>query len=179
MPYNAIIKPLLLREVSASDFSYPVVAACVLLAALGVLTGLDPQMGEVPLPNRMIMGLVTTAAAFAVITLFMRWWLKRGQRWQGEGPLFRLIVAASAIDLLTGGLTALGVPGLFILPLFLYSIWVAAHAMESAFGVSLRYSIAGILLSFIPIMLAVMGVSALLMFVGVLPMPTVPPVYTP
>lgn len=179
MPYNAIIKPLLLREVSASDFSYPVAAACVLLAAQGVITGLDPQMGGVPLLNRMIFGLVTTAAVFAIITFFMRWWLKRGQRWNGDGPLFRLIVAASAIDLFTGGLTALGVPGLFILPLFLYSIWVAAQAMGSAFGVSLRYSIAGILLSFIPIMLAVMGMSALLMFVGILPVPATPPGYTP
>jgi small-conductance mechanosensitive channel len=75
----------------------------------------------------------------------------------GQGNLFNLIAASWFIaSLLSAGLIALGVPPLLTLPLWLYSVWVGANALSGAIPrASLGYSIAGIVISLIPAMLAI------------------------
>lgn len=65
------------------------------------------------------------------------------------------------VDLLGIGLTAMGVPLLLTLLLWLYSVWVGANALSSAIPKpSLGYSIGGIAIGLIPAMLVTMIVFA-------------------
>lgn len=123
------------------------------------------------------MGLVSTWIAFLVIVGVLRWWMKRGGRWDGQGDLFNLVAASWLVaDALGAGLTALGVPYLLTLPLWLYSGWVGANALSGAIPkASLGYSIGGIAIGLIPAMLAAGVVFAVLGIVlamlGVVPPP--------
>lgn len=148
-----------------TDYAWPFWQSAALLMFIGILTGLDPATTAMfSAPTWSVMsGLVMIAVSFPVMVAFLRWWLKRGERWDGQGQLFNLIVAASAIDVLGAGLTALGVPPLLTMPIFLYAIWVGANAIEGACNVSLRYAIGGVVLSMLPAMIVIM-VSSGVMF---------------
>ncbi|WP_265305047.1 hypothetical protein [Verminephrobacter eiseniae] len=113
------------------------------------------------------MGLVTTWVAFPIIVAVLRWWLKRGGRWDGQGDLFNLVAASWLVaDTLGAGLTALGVPPLLTLPLWLYSVWVGAQAIEGAIPqASLGYCIAGIAIGLLP---AIVAAGSMFALVGVL-----------
>lgn len=178
---NAIIKPLFLKEdITWDDFSYPPVLAWLLLLVLGVLVGLDPSMSaQMPLPLWLAVtfGVVLMLASYPVITLFMRWWMGR-KGCDGQGRMFRLIMAVSAIGIPASLLVVLGVPALFTLPLWLYSIWVAAHALEQVCKVSIGYAIGGIILSIIPTIVVSMVVGGAFAFaasaLGFMPLPEMP-----
>lgn len=178
---NAIIKPLFLKEnITWDDFSYPPVLAWLLLVVLGVLVGLDPNMSaQMPLPLWLAVafGVVLMLASYPIITLFIRWWMGR-KGCDGKGRMFRLIMAVSAIGIPATLLTIAGIPPLFTLPLWLYSLWVAAHALEQVCDISIGYVIGGILLSFIPAILVSGFVGAVFAGVagalGLLPMPEMP-----
>ncbi len=178
---NAIIKPLLLKEnITWDDFSYPPVLAWLLLVILGVLVGLDPSMSaQMPLPLWLAaaFGVVLMLVGYPVMTLFMRWWMGR-KGCDGQGRMFRLIMAVSAIGVPASLLVVFGIPVLFTLPLWLYSIWVAAHAFEQVCEVSIGYAIGGILLSMVPTIVVSMVVGAVFAGVagvlGLLPMPEMP-----
>lgn len=150
-----------------ADFEWPFWQSAVLLLIIAVVTGFDPvtaAMFSSPV-WAIVMSIAMMAISFPVLVAFMRWWLKRDGRWNGQGALFNLVVAASAIDVLGAGLTALGVPPLFTLPIFLYSIWIGANALAGACNVSLRYALGGVVLSLIPLMLAVMVSSVVMLTV--------------
>ena len=66
---------------------------------------------------------------------FIKWWLRRGGRWDGQGPLFNLLVASWLVaDLLYYGLSSLDVPWEWLIPLDLYSVMAnsACNARRSA-----------------------------------------------
>lgn len=89
---------------------------------------------------------------------FLRWWLKRVGRWDGNGDLFNLVVTSSLVaDALCIGLMLLGVPLLLMLPLWLYSLWVCANALSGAVPkVSFGYGIGGIVISQLPVAVIIM-----------------------
>jgi hypothetical protein len=81
-------------------------------------------------------------------------------------------------DTLGAGLTAWGVPYLWTLPLWLYSVWIGANALSGAIPkASFGYSIGGILMGLVPAVLAmfavsiVMGVVMAILFPGPLGLP--------
>lgn len=113
------------------------------------------------------MAILTIRGAFLVGVVFLRWWLKRGGRWDGNGDLFNLVVAASLVsDALCIGLMPFGVPPLLMLPLWLYSLWVCANALSGAVPkVSFGYGIGGIVISQIPVAVIIMLLFAALGFV--------------
>lgn len=163
---NSAISLFLLRELPFSRFDFPRWKAVVAISFIGMLVGLDPNfrtpppgLTDVPLPPlwmALMLGLVLVWVSFVIIVGVMRWWLKRGGRWDGQGNLFNLIASSWLVsNVLGAGLTALGVWPLFTLPLWLYAIWVGAQAMESAIPkASLGYCIAGIIIGLVPAMLA-------------------------
>lgn len=165
---NAILKPLLLKEdITWQDFAYPPLYAWLLLLALGILTGLDPQLQAdtaMPLWANLLLMVISMLVLYPISAWFMRWWMGR-KGCDGQGRMFRLIVAVSAIGLPSALLVVLGVPALFTLPLWLYSIWVAAHALEQVCKVSLGYAVGGILLSIIP---ALAGMIVISMIFGII-----------
>jgi hypothetical protein len=172
----------LLRELPFARFNFPRWQAWAALIVIGLLVGLDPsmrtgtpEMPGMPLPVALVFGVVMLLVGFLVILAFLKWWMKRGGRWDGEGDLFNLVAASWLVaDVLGAGLVALGVPPLFTLPLWLYAVWVGGNALSGAIPkASLGYSIGGIVLSLIPAMLAIAvigGVFGMLMaMTGLIP----------
>ncbi len=174
----------LLRELPFSRFDFPRWQSVLVVTLIGLLIGLDPSLRAVPPempvpPLWLTLGtaVLSTWAGFLVIVGMLRWWMKRDGRWDGQGDLFNLVAASWLIaDVLGAGLTALGVPPLFTLPLWLYSVWVGANALSGAIPkASLGYSIGGIVIGLILAMLAagvvfaVMGI--VLAMLGVVPPP--------
>lgn len=163
---KSAISLFLLRELPFSHFDFPRWQAILGISLIGLLVGLDPSlrtppldlpdMAAPPLWAALLLGLVLVWVSFVIIVGIMRWWLKRGGRWDGKGHLFNLIASSWLVsNVLGAGLTALGVWPLFTLPLWLYAIWVGAQAMESAIlKASLAYCIAGIVIGLVPAMLA-------------------------
>ena len=173
----------ILRELPFSRFDFPRWQSVLDISLIGLLVGLDPSMRaappDMPAPPlwlAVVMGLVTAWVAFLVILGVLAWWLKRGGRWDGQGSLFNLVAASWLVaDVLGAGLTALGVPHLLTLPLWLYSVWVGANALSGAIPkVSLGYAIGGIVIGFIPAMLAV-GVLFALLDTGLAMLGVAPP----
>jgi len=152
----------LLRELPFSRFDFPRWQSILAVTLIGILAGLDPglragtpQMPGMPLWLAIPFMVLSVWAAFLVIVGVLRWWLKRGGRWDGQGDLFNLVAASWLVtDTLGAGLVALGVPHLLTLPLWLYSVWVGANALAGAIPkASLGYSIGGILIGLIPALL--------------------------
>jgi len=172
----------LLRELPFARFDFPRWQAWATLIVIGHLVGLDPsmragtpEMPGMPLPVALAFNVTLILLCFPLIVLFLKWWMKRGGRWDGEGDLFNLVAASwLVVDGLGAGLIALGVPHLITLPLWLYAVWVGGNALSGAIPrASLGYSIAGIVLSLIPAMLAIAvigGVFGMLMaMTGLIP----------
>ena len=106
-------------------------------------------------------------AAALVYLPVLRWWMQRGQRWDGQGALFNLIAATWLVgSVLAGCLVALGVPHLLLLPLYVYSLWVGGNALSGAIPkASLGYSIAGILIGMVPAMLLTAVITGLALLI--------------
>ena len=163
---NHLIPPafslFFLRELPFSRFDFPRWQSVLAVTLIGVLAGLDPglrantpEMPGMPLWVTIPSIVLSVWVAFLIILGVLAWWLKRGQRWDGQGDLFNLVAASWLVaDVLVAGLTALGVPGPLTLPLWLYSVWVGANALSGAIPkVSLGYAIGGIVIGIIPAML--------------------------
>jgi hypothetical protein len=161
---------LLLRELPFTHFNFPRWQSLVAISLIGMLVGLDPSFRAAP-PNMpvppmwlaVVIGLVVVWLTFLVNIVVLRWWMKRGGRWDGQGDLFNLVAAAWLVaNVLGAGLVALGVPGLLTVPLWLYSVWVGGNALSGAVPrASLAYSIGGIVIGLVPALLVsglVMGV---------------------
>lgn len=156
-----------------ADYHFPFWHAALLLTLIGLSVGLDHTMG-VPMPWSFLAGLALWWSWIAMLHPLMRWWLKRGGRWNGEGPLFNLLVSGCGIDILWGVLVYVGLPPIGVLPLWLYSFWVMGNALEHATEVGLGYAIGGqvlimliyLLLLTLVVGLAVAGLSA----TGLMPM---------
>lgn len=174
----------LLRELPFSRFDFPRWQSVLAITLIGILAGLDPNMraGTPEIPGMSLwlaipFIVLSVWAAFLVIVAVLHWWMKRGGRWDGQGNLYNLVAASWMVaDTLGAGLTALGLPSLLTLPLWLYSVWVGANALSGAIPkASLGYSIGGIVIGLIPAMLATGVVFAVLGIVlamlGVVPPP--------
>lgn len=174
----------LLRELSFDRFAFPRWQSVLAVTLIGILSGLDPgltagtpEMPGMPLWLSIPFMALMVWVAFLVILAVLKWWLKRGGRWDGQGDLFNLVAASWLVaDALGAGLTALGVPPLLTLPLWLYSVWVGANALSGAIPkVGLGYAIGGIAIGLIPAMLAsgalFAALGVVLAMLGVVPPP--------
>lgn len=162
---NTATKLFLLDTVPFKAADFPRWQALAAISLIGLLAGLDPNLRSAeplasipPLLLALTTGFLMTWLVFLVMVPFLRWWLKRGQRWDGQGNLFNLVAASWLVaDVLGTGLAAIGVPGLLVMPLWFYSIWVGGNALSGAIpSASLGYCIAGIILGMLPAILASM-----------------------
>lgn len=179
--FQTALSLFLLRKLPFSRFDFPLWQSVLAVTLIGVLVGLDPNLwsgsGMPAVPLWLTLGgtVLSTWAGFLVILAVLRRWMKRSGRWDGQGDLFNLVAASWLVaDALGAGLTALGIPLLFTLPLWLYSVWVGANALSGAIPkASLGYGIGGIIIGLIPAMLITMVVFAalgiLLAMLGVVP----------
>jgi hypothetical protein len=189
MTTHTILSPaldlFLLRKLPFSHFTFPRWQSITAITLIGLLVGLDPGLragfpDDLAPPLWLVIPFAVAAVwvSFLVIVAILRWWMKRGDRWDGEGDLVNLVAASWLVaDLLGAGLTALGVPPLWTLPLWLYSVWVGANALSGAIPkASLGYSLGGIMIGLIPAMLAAGLVYAVLgLALGMLGFAPLPP----
>jgi len=169
-----------LRELPWSAFDFPRWQSVLLITVIGLLMGLDPFMQvsmPAPLVVLLLFGMMIAWTGLMPVVAFLKWWMRRGTRWDGQGNLFNLVVASCSVaNILGAGLLAVGVPMLLTLPLWLYSIWVIANALNGAIPkASLRYSIGGIVLSLIPSILAVALLSGVMVALGLVSPEMMPP----
>lgn len=175
-------KIALLQKVNFSHADFPRWQMVLAISLIGMLVGLDPnahaatpRLSAAPLWASVLTGWVVTWIGFFVIVGVLHWWMKRGGRWDGRGDLLNLVAASWLVaNTLGAGLSALGAPALFTLPLWLYSVWVGAHALSCAIPkASIGYSIFGIAISLIPTVLVTGALFAALDFmlvaVGIVP----------
>ncbi|MCX7098629.1 MAG: hypothetical protein NTV43_12085 [Methylococcales bacterium] len=146
-----------LRTHPFADYNWPFWQSALMLTFIGVLAGLEPSSEALTLPSLSIFGGVFIVwASYPIMMVFLRWWLKRGGRWDGQGNLFNLIVAASAIDMLAVVLTIAGAEQLlFVAPVWIYSVWIAAAALKGACHTTMPYTVAGVLLAMVPAIIVV------------------------
>lgn len=162
----------LLKGRPMKDYRFPFWQAAILLTVIGLVFGVDPSLG-VPFPYALLLGIVSYWAWFWVCLLMMRWWLGRGNRWSGQGPLHKVIIASWGIDILIPLLALSGLSGLLLIPLWLYTLWVMANAIVYATDVGSGYVIVGLLIAFLAftvgLVLLTMVVAFGLVAFGVLP----------
>lgn len=157
--FSSAVSAFLLREQPFSAFDFPrwhAWACCIgtflPYAFHPAVTGAPSNMPDdplLPLWLALVLDLVNAIIILLVMTGVLRWWLKRGGRWDGQGSVLNLIVSAT---LVTGFLnlagSLLGLPVIVLLPLWFYSVWVSGNAISGAIPrASLGYAIGGLILS--------------------------------
>src|SRR6218665_3446307 len=151
---------MLLKRVAFPDLVFPRWQSVLAISFIGVLFGLAPRLHAVP-PDApawlgvvvgLVTGLLTTWSAFLVIVAVLRWWFKRGGRWDGQGDLFNLVAASCLLlDSFCPNLMMLNAPPCLVLPFCLSSLWVGTKAMPSAIPQATRgYCIAAIAIGLLP-----------------------------
>lgn len=149
----------ILRDVPWNRFDFPRWHALLSLALMGILMGFDPSLREMfpesaensyfSLKMSMAYSLLTISTYTVTMVVFMKWFMKRGGRWNGEGDIFNLLAASwLVVSLVSTALKAFGMtPGLQVL-LGLYSISVGGKALSAVIPkASLVYSASAILIS--------------------------------
>ena len=171
------ISAFLLREQPFERFRFSRWQSYFVITLLGVLQGLAWFMhghalkaSHHALPFllvKVLFGVLLTWAAFSIIHRACRWWLMRGERWDGKDDLFNLMAASWLFPFaLVYGLYALGVPGTLLVPIEIYAIWVNANAMSGAVPkATLGYSIAGIVNGLVLIYVLLFGLAIVLAFI--------------
>ena len=167
----------LLHEQPFERFRFARWQSVVAITLLGVLQGLAWYMhghalkaSHLALPFllvKVLFGVLLPWAAFSIIHRACRWWLMRGERWDGKDDLFNLMAASWLLPFaLLYGLYALDVPGILLVPIGIYAIWVNANAMSGAVPkATLGYSIAGIVNGLVLIYVLLFGLAIVLAFI--------------
>lgn len=152
----------LLKPVSFAELDFPRWQSVLAVTLIALLMGLDPSMTSpppygpgMPVWAAVAVSLLMMWVCFLVSVWVLRWWMKRGGRWDGQGDLFNLLAAAwLLVDVLGSLLVAAGVPMIYTAPIWLYSIWVTGEALTGVVPqATLGYAIAGILLCLLAVAL--------------------------
>lgn len=129
---SASRKLAVMQRLSWAELAFPRWQGVLAISLIGIMIGLDPAMTQASpsgvglLPIMAIgMGIALVWPMFLATLGMLCWWVKRGGRWNGHGSLFNLLAAVWLVpDVLGAGLIALGVPLVYTVPIWLYSIWV-------------------------------------------------------
>lgn len=121
------------------------------LCVLNMLPMLWSSEITAPMPAKLLFAAVIGMVQGLLVTLYFAWWLKLGERWDGQGALFPLFVLCSSPQILQPLVLvfpeAMQLPLLFLMGLYLVVLNVVA--ISRATGVPLRHVLLG-LLSYLP-----------------------------
>ncbi|MEH6459640.1 hypothetical protein [Chitinimonas sp. JJ19] len=150
------------RVKPVSHYAYTWWQPVLWLTVLSVLPalGVPENKAGITVPVGLLVA-VTWLHALA-LTFFFGWWLKLGDRWDGQGSLFPLIVLASSSQLIAPLLNmippAVGIPISGVL--VFYRLSVLINSLSKATGVEIKHVLVGLLLYlptvFIVVLLALM-----------------------
>lgn len=150
------VRLFLLQKLPFSAFSFPhwqsvaaITLRAAMLVALAILQYQPDDRIFIPYWFMVLQGPILVWALFLTSFVFLRWWMKRKGRWDGQGDLFNLMAASwlspSVLSLI---LALVGAPLSIITLLSFYSMWVEASALSAAVPrASFRYCMGGIILS--------------------------------
>ncbi|MDO5103063.1 MAG: hypothetical protein Q4D91_09230 [Lautropia sp.] len=151
----------LLRRLPFSRFRFSRWKSALALTLVAVVYAVVPDSeavanGEIEESSSLWMPLVlavlTQWASFLTVYVVLCWWLRRGDRWNGEGDYFNLLAAAWLVaDLVSAYLPVFGVRSESITALLgLYSFIVTINATKGAIRQArLGYITAGVVLSIV------------------------------
>lgn len=135
-----------------------IVFAAVLMGLLSMFAFPYPYLNTIgltpviALPLAFIFNQIQIWLILLINYCFLKWWMKRGTRWSGQGNFFNLLFViwftVSLPYLISFILMPLSSWVLFFLPFVFYSLWFASNALHGAIPkASFWYSLGGILFS--------------------------------
>ncbi|MDK2125852.1 hypothetical protein [Parachitinimonas caeni] len=143
----------LLRVKPLSHYVYPFWLPMVWLTLIAAMMSPGLPLLNASLPAKFLVVAIVQWVEVLVLTFVMSWWLKLGNRWNGDGSLFPLIVVASTVQLLGIAVSALDLVPLALIAA-IYRLVVLVHAIAGATGVRKSYVVGGILV-FLPVAVVV------------------------
>lgn len=157
---SAALSVFLLREQPWPAFEFPRGQTAAALTLMGLLTGLSlaglpGESGEplFSLAGAVLLGLVFNALLYALVHGILRRWLMRDGRWDGQGPLFNLLVAAGLMpNILSALFESLELPPdvaqLLGVVLALWGLWTVSRAVSWVIPkADMRFTMTGVALS--------------------------------
>lgn len=150
-----ILDLMRLRAQPLAHYTYPWWQPALLVTLLGVFSAAMAEQLTAPAEGRILFFVALNWLELLLMTHFFDWWLRHGDRWNGEGNLLPLLAVAQGVQLIEPLLSWLpddvGVP--VSLALAVYSVVILINALTVATGVVRSHVIGGVLL-FTPIALA-------------------------
>lgn len=150
-----ILDLMRLRAQPLAHYIYPWWQPALLVTLLGVFSAAMAEQLTAPAEGRILFFVVLNWLELLLMANFFDWWLRQGDRWNGEGSLLPLLAVAQGVQLIEPLLSWLpddvGVP--VSLTLAMYSVVILINALTVATGVVRSHVIGGVLL-FTPIALA-------------------------
>lgn len=123
--------------------------AVLMMVDLFVTAGLGTDIGRLDI--WVLRNVVTTFVVYSIAAHLLSWWMRRGERWDGQGdPMLNLLAAANVAELLPGAVQKLDLPQWLILSVWVIPMIVLIRALAGACRASVGYSLAGVLLITMP-----------------------------
>lgn len=146
--FDDIFDLLRLRPQPLAHYRYPVWQPALLITLIGVFGAASADALQAPLTGKIVYFIGLQWLHLLLLAQFFHWWLRRGDRWNGEGSLWQLFAACQGLSLL--GPLLSWFPDAMLLPLAsalsAYGVVIVIHALTVATQVARNHVIGGVLL---------------------------------
>jgi hypothetical protein len=143
---------------------------------LGLTMPIEPSVST---GVNLALALISMLIVITAVAVFFKFWLSRKERVFTLQAVFNLIVFTGVVDLLFVPLVILGeTSDIFLylqLPLIAYSLLIFLKAISKGGEVSMGYTVGGTVISFIAAFALIFMTILIFIALGLLPMPTLPP----
>jgi hypothetical protein len=148
--FRTTFRVLTLRTTPMAGYAWPAWWSWTVLVLIDayVTAGSSEQVG--PLHIWALRNLVTTLVVYSITAGLLAWWMRRGDRWDGQGSMLALLAAADVVELLPSTLEKLGLPMWVVLAAWFYPLIASVRALTGVSKGSVGYCLAGMLLVSIP-----------------------------
>lgn len=150
-----ILDLLRLRVQPLAHYRYPPWQPALLVTLLGVFAASGAEVLQAPIGAKIIYFVCLNWLELMLMAHFFGWWLRQGDRWNGEGELWQLLAACQGLQVLKPLLSWF--PDTMVVPLAVglaaYGVMVMINALTVATQVARSHVIGGVLL-FMPVALA-------------------------
>ncbi|MGU8077257.1 hypothetical protein [Burkholderia pyrrocinia] len=146
---------LILRKLGFDHFDFPRWHSMLALIATSLMLGyvvvIRPPVFEGPawIPPASVVG--STLLSCPMYVAFLRWWMRRGERYDGRGSLFNLLTSSElvlTVFYIAADVTFGPFPVFFSISYSLYAAWITGNALSGAIPkATLGYSIAGVVIA--------------------------------
>lgn len=142
---------LLLRTNPMSAYVWPAWLSWAVLVLIDayVIAGTTPQPGRLDIWA--LRSLVTTFVVYSIAAGLLTWWMRRGDRWDGQGgTMLNLLAAADVAELLPGTVQKFDLPMWLVLVVWFVPLIITVRALTGVGRAGVGYCLAGTLLLSVP-----------------------------